>query len=120
MAVPLPPKGLFVILVSFRLICLALFNTGAEMLMNINRGISAIAGIVKNAMKFSAEEYRKGTNETEEKNDHELFCELFSKWKSMVEMEAELRSTAIKRSEGLLDKRIDGIMGANRRNYYGE
>ena len=84
------------------------------------KGIISMAGIVKSAMRFSAEEYLKGTYEHNSTNENELFYELFSKWKSMVQMEPDIRACAIKRIAGLLEKRVEGIMDANRRNYYGE
>lgn len=86
----------------------------------IGKGITTMADIVKGAMNFSAEEYRKGTYESDGTNDKDLFCKVFSTWKSMVKMEPDIRAYAIERITGLLEKRIDGIMDANRRNYYGE
>lgn len=83
-------------------------------------GICAMAKTAGSAMNFSAEEYRKGTSGLEEIDENELFCSLFLKWKSMVQMEAALRERAVERITALLEKRTAGIMDANRRNYYGE
>lgn len=83
------------------------------------KGITAMADIVKGAMRFSAEEYRKGTKR-DGANDDDLFCEVFSAWKSAVQMEMDVRTLAMKKITGLLEKRTEGIMSANRRNYYGE
>lgn len=85
-----------------------------------SKGISAMAETVKSAMRFSAEEYRKGTCGLEGIGENELFCQLFLKWKSMMQMEADIRDRAVKRITLLLEKRTAGIMDANRRNYYGE
>ncbi len=38
----------------------------------------------------------------------------------MRQMEPDIRTRALKRIEGLIEKRTEGIMNANRRNYYGE
>ena len=84
------------------------------------KGIAAMAAIAKNAMRFSAEEYRKGTCGLEGMDENELFCQLFFKWKSMVQMDSHIRNRAVKRITALLEKRTAGIMDANRRNYYGE
>ena len=84
------------------------------------KGITAMAGIVKGAMRFSAEEYRKGVYGLDDTNDNNLFCDLFLKWKSMVQIEPDVRNRAIKRITDLLEKRTEGIMSANCRNYYGE
>ena len=84
------------------------------------KGIAAMAEIVKSAMRFSAEEYQKGTSGIAEMGENDLFFQLFSQWKSMVQMESGIRSYAVKRITALLKKRTAGIMDANRRNYYGE
>ena len=83
-------------------------------------GICAMAETARSAMNFSAEEYRKGTSGLEGIDENELFCRLFLKWKSMVQMEAALRERAVERITALLEKRTAGIMDASRRNYYGE
>ncbi len=85
-----------------------------------NQGITAMAEIVKSAMRFSADEYRKGTCGFEGMGENDLFCQLFLKWKSMVQMESDIRNRAVKRITALLEKRTAGIMDVNRRNYYGE
>ncbi len=84
------------------------------------KGIAAMTEKAKSAMKFSAEEYRKGTCGLEETGENDLFCQLFLQWKSMVQMSSDIRNRAIKRITALLEKRTAGIMDANRRNYYGE
>ena len=84
------------------------------------KGIAAMAEIAKRGMRFSAEEYRKGTCGFEGIGENDLFCQLFLKWKSTVQMEPDVRERAIKRITTLLEKRTEAIMGANRRNYYGE
>ncbi len=84
------------------------------------KGMAAMAGIVKNAMAFSTENYLKGIHNRNAITEDDLFYEVFLKWKSMVPMEPDIRARAIKRITRLLEKRTEGIMGANRRNYYGE
>ena len=86
----------------------------------IGKGIAAMAEIAKSAMRFSAEEYKKGTCGLEGIGENDLFCQIFLKWKSMVQMESAVRDRAVKRITALLEKRTEGIMDANRRNYYGE
>lgn len=84
------------------------------------KGMAGMAGIIKSAMHFSVEEYRKGTCGRGGADENEVFCDVFLKWKSMTPMDPDVRSQAIKRIEGLLEKRTEGIMSENRRNYYGE
>ena len=84
------------------------------------KGITAMAETAKSAMKFSIEAYRKGSCGLEETGEKELFCQLFLKWKSMVQMKPDVKNCAVKRITALMEKRTAGIMDANRRNYYGE
>ena len=84
-------------------------------------GIYEMACIAKSAMKFSSEEYRKGLDGSETMDDDDnYFRELFLKWKSMTPMASDVRNCALRKIAGLLEKRTDGIMNANRRNYYRE
>ncbi|MDE6621417.1 MAG: hypothetical protein K2K74_13200 [Lachnospiraceae bacterium] len=85
-----------------------------------SEGITAMAEMAKRAMRFSSEEYRKGTRGFEGIGENDLFCQLFLKWKSAVQMESDISTCAIRRITALLEKRTEGIMNANRRNYYGE
>lgn len=84
------------------------------------KGMAVMAEIAKSAMRFSVEEYRKGTCGLEGISENDLFCQLYLKWKSMMPMGADIRNRAVKKITVLLEKRTEGIMGANRRNYYGE
>ena len=84
------------------------------------KGIAAMVGMAKSAMKFSPEEYRKGVCGFEDTDESDLFCQVFLKWKSMAPMKSDIRDRALKSITALLEKRTAGIMDANRRNYYGE
>ncbi len=84
------------------------------------KGIVSMAEMAKNAMRFSAMEYRKGACVPAEVDEDDLFSRLFFQWKIMMPMASDLRNRAIKRITALLEKRTAGIMDANRRNYYGE
>lgn len=85
-----------------------------------DKGIFAMVAIVKTAMVFLVEEYQKGLLEVSGTNENDLFYNVFSKWKSMVVMEPDIRTKAIKRITDLIEKRTEGIMNANHRHYYGE
>ncbi len=86
----------------------------------LDRGIAVMAGIVKTAMDFSKEEYQKGLYQYNGEDGKDLFYDLFLQWKSLTQMEPDVRDEAITRITDLLEKRTEGIMNANRRNYYGE
>ncbi len=84
------------------------------------RGIAAMADRVKEELRFSPEEYRKGVCGSEGISEYDLFRQVFLKWKNYVHMNTEVRERAVKKITVLLEKRTEGIMEANRRNYYGE
>ncbi|MCD8014391.1 MAG: hypothetical protein LUG99_14675 [Lachnospiraceae bacterium] len=48
------------------------------------------------------------------------FWKLFSLWKKTVNVSKEQKSRWLERMEELIDRRVEGIMSANRRNYYDE
>lgn len=84
------------------------------------KGITAMAGMVKDAIRFSAEEYLEGTVRLDNIDELDLFRQIFLRWKSQVQMEPAVRERALKRITALIEKRTAGIMDANRRNYYWE
>ncbi len=86
----------------------------------LGQGMSAMADMGRIAMDFSKKEYQKGLYMPDDINEKELFYSLFSEWKSMMPMESEIRIRAIKKIEVLLEKRTEGIMSGNHRNYYRE
>lgn len=92
----------------------------------MKKGIAAMAELVKSAMQFSAEAYRKGVRgleelgELEEIKENDLFFQVFLKWKFGVQMESDIRDCAVKKITALLEKRVVAIMDANRFKYYGE
>ncbi len=59
------------------------------------KGIAAMAEMAKSAMRFSAEEYRKGICGLEGIGENELFCQLFLQWKSIVPMSSDIRNRRI-------------------------
>lgn len=85
-----------------------------------DKGIYEMVDIVKTAMGFSVENYQKGLLTVSDVNENDLFYDVFSKWKSMIIMEPDVRTRVIKKIKRLIEKRTEGIMNANRRNYYRE
>lgn len=72
------------------------------------------------ACGFHTEEYVKGTGMNTDKNDSELFWALFCQWKKEVRVPEETAARWLQKIEQLVSMRTEGIMEANRRNYYGE
>lgn len=72
------------------------------------------------ACDFHTEAYFNGTGINVDKNDQELFWELFCKWKAEVSVPEKEAARWLKKIEQLISMRTAGIMEANCRNYYGE
>ena len=85
-----------------------------------SKGIRAMSEIAIRQIGFSIQIYQNGLQKLEAKDETELFKNLLLRWKEMTPMEPETQDKALKKIETLLEKRIAGIMDANRRNYYGE
>jgi hypothetical protein len=75
-------------------------------------GMRAMERMVKSAMGYP--------KDSDASLDSDSFEKMFAQWKSIVQMDTATRDKAIKKISGLLEKRTEGIMNANRRNYYGE
>lgn len=84
------------------------------------QGIAEMAVKVKSALGFSVEAYQKGLPKGPGTEEDELFYQVFTKWKSMTIMGPDIEEKALEEIEKLLETRTEGIMSANRRNYYGE
>ena len=84
---------------------------------------SGLIEMVKKAMAasdFSAEEYCKGTDIENRNKSAEFFLETFDQWRERVEMSGEEQEEWLKRIGSWISLRVEAIMNANRRNYYGE
>ncbi len=71
-------------------------------------------------VNFDKEEYQHWSNRKNDLSSEEWFWECFKKWKENVEISETQRQDYLQWIEKLIKKRVDGIMEANRRNYYGE
>lgn len=75
---------------------------------------------VVSAVGFDKDEYQRWSGREDDLNSEEYFWECLKKWKEKVEICEEQKKGYLLWIETLIKKRVDGIMGANRRNYYGE
>lgn len=82
-------------------------------------GIKEMARKVSKAIEFSAESYNESLGH-ESSGDESQFASIFRSWKSMTPMEDGYKSIVLDKIEKMLEMRTEGIMNANRRNYYGE
>lgn len=83
-------------------------------------GGGCMCSIIIENIDFSSEKYQKGTSNTTIESDKILFWKCFCRWKKEIVLSAEEKQQYLGWIEGLIAKRVEGIMEANRRNYYGE
>ena len=86
----------------------------------LQQGSRSMLELTKHAFEFRLEEYKKGQNIKVEKTENEYFYELFLNWKDTTKIENSDRKKILDHIDNLMKKRVEAIMGANRRNYYGE
>lgn len=72
------------------------------------------------AAGFDKSEYEKGTLRFIEESNEGWFLTCWNRWKRTVPLSREQREALLGWAEGLVTKRVQGIMEGNHRNYYGE
>lgn len=72
------------------------------------------------AVGFDKSEYEKGTLRLIEESNEGWFLTCWNRWKQTVPLSREQREALLEWAEGLVTKRVQGIMEGNHRNYYGE
>lgn len=72
------------------------------------------------AVGFDKSEYEKGTLRLIEESNEGWFLTCWNRWKRTVPLSREQRGALLGWAEGLVTKRVQGIMEGNHRNYYGE
>ena len=72
------------------------------------------------AVGFDKSEYEKGTLRFIEESNEGWFLTCWNHWKRTVPLSREQREALLGWAEGLVTKRVQGIMEENHRNYYGE
>lgn len=86
----------------------------------LNSGCREMCQKVMENMPFTEDLYLKGTNIKSVKNDMEFFWNCFLKWKNTVEVTKDMKNEILLQLDYWIAQRTEGIMQANRRNYYGE
>lgn len=87
---------------------------------SLGKGIIQMIENTRIAFGFDKKTYIKGLNKQITQDDNGLFYECFKFWKNTVYLEKADKEKIVKKIEELIEKRVDGIMETNRRNYYGE
>lgn len=83
-------------------------------------GLKAMLSVAVSCCAFNADTLLRGTGRTEDIDDRQLFWDYFCRWKSDIVITEGERRDWMTFMEQQLVKRTDGIMEANRRNYYWE
>ena len=98
----------------------------ALLMLLLYQGVSYTVGMKSmlcraiQACGFSKESLYFGTDEKDDKEDSEVFCKIFEKWKDSVTLSDSEINKWIGKVEIWIHRRVSGIMDANKRNYYGE
>ncbi len=88
---------------------------------NLNgKGCLRMCKIAAEAANFKTADYEKGLLKKTEQSDEALFWQCFCSWKKTVSLTDEDWHKYLHWVEQLVEKRVRGIMEANRRNYYEE
>lgn len=83
-------------------------------------GLRRMLENVREDFDFTAEKYQQGLSLTTDQKDMELFYSCFQEWKALTPIAEEEKNRILAKIERWISRRVDGIMDANRRNYYGE
>ena len=87
---------------------------------NLGKGISQMAKITRYVFGFDIATYSKGQKKIVAKDEMSFFTDIFMKWKKETEIGESDREKILRHIEKQMEKRVAGIMDANRRKYYGE
>ena len=98
----------------------------ALFLLTLNQGERLLAGCqamcekITGSFSFDSEKYSEGLLRPTDPDSNRLFMECLNQWKKGLSLSQDQQDKMMKRLEKWIEKRVEGIMGANRRNYYGE
>lgn len=94
---------------------LMLLSCGAQ-----GKGMDAMRRTAFDALSFKGSEYSLGTDAKQTGSDYDMFIECFGTWKKSVTLSDSEAEDMISKIEGWTEIRVEAIMKANKRNYYGE
>lgn len=99
------------------IILLLMFLYKGEKLSN---GLDFMVTVAAGTFDFTAKDYFNGTGIHLDKNDEELFWDLFCKWKNEVDIPEETAAQWLKQIERFVSKKVSTTMEFNKRHSYGE
>lgn len=88
--------------------------------VKLSSGLDFMVTVASRTFNFTAKNYLNGTGIHLDKNDEELFWELFCKWKKEVNIPEETAEQWLKQIERFVSKKVSTIMEFNKRHHYGE
>lgn len=83
-------------------------------------GCQAMCRKIVSGLSFDSEKYSKGLILPADTDSCLLFMKCLTQWKKGLTLTPDQQNKLIKKLENWIEKRVEGIMEANRRNYYGE
>ena len=86
----------------------------------LQQGCKEMCRKIVSEVKFEKNEYENGLLKKIDDNSQEWFWNCFCRWKNSIVLSEEEKNMYMQWIETLVEKRVKGIMEANRRNYYGE
>ena len=87
---------------------------------NLQQGCKEMCRKIVSEVKFDKNEYENGLIKEIDDNSQEWFWNCLCRWKNTIVLSEEEKNMYMQWIEKLVEKRVKGIMEANRRNYYGE
>lgn len=88
--------------------------------IELSSGLDFMVTVAAGTFNFTAKDYLDGTGIHLDKNDEELFWDLFCKWKREVNIPEETAEQWLKQIERFVSKKVSTIMELNKRHHYGE
>jgi hypothetical protein len=86
----------------------------------LSLGGKAMCGIVRHNFSFTANEYSQGLPAPKTADDDSLLWDCLRKWKESVGMSEAVEQAVMEKLDQWVLIRVKGILGENRRKYYGE
>lgn len=86
----------------------------------LEAGCLRMCNSAREKLRFSTATYEKGLLPIPEQDDNVLFWECFRKWREKIPMPENIQRQVLSQLEQWIRMRTEGIVGGQRRNYYGE